>query len=493
MDLHEAIKIVVEKNGKELLNSPSIINFLLDYQAFAEYPPAKLILRDIITAGYADKLLNLNFDNSDWILSYNKIKYQFIESCGYKENLALYVFDSILYGLGISYGTTQPEVSSTFDVESFFPSDEQSTPNTNHNKGNTNNTSANSYDLYLMALSFFNEKKYLQAKSLIEKGIGFYLNPDVPSDYYKLYGDSLSKLNQYIDAIKAYSNFFNSKAKEMNVTIDELKQSLINHSVKGVENIVFNYNYCLFCLNNIDKQKWTNFVKSEARKGLLDAISYCAENSINPIDSHIDIYFNDINHLKNGDILYSDGTFAHEESKSKKAIAYIYLVETSDFEKSQGWTHGYIVPFEPIGKWGLVSYESERIPWATESVDCPFPHSHFSLDDVRHFNEIEKIESEQFIKIHDFDKYPAFKAVNDFKLRNPLNESSQWFLPSVHHVERIQNLTKKSIKFIVGFSTYKIWTSSQGDKYHAIGYYSLEGFSFNLKSEGRVVLPIAAF
>ena len=75
-----------------------------------------------------------------------------------------------------------------------------------------------------------------------------------------------------------------------------------------------------------------------------------------------------------------------------------------------------------------------------------------------------------------------------------MKESSRWFLPSVHHVERIQNLKKKSNKYIVGFgAAYRIWTSSQGDKHHAIGYDSLGGFSFNLKSEGRVVLPIAAF
>ena len=56
MELHKALKEIVAQKGAGMINNTQIINFLLDYQAFKEKPAIKLIVRDEIISGYAEKV-----------------------------------------------------------------------------------------------------------------------------------------------------------------------------------------------------------------------------------------------------------------------------------------------------------------------------------------------------------------------------------------------------------------------------------------------------
>lgn len=506
MELHEALKKIVEHKGRQFLKSTQVINYLYDYNAFNDIPAAKLIFRDIIVAGFLDKILSLSNKDEDLLIKYNKIVFQFINSCGYKENLAMYVFESLAFALDLSNNKKEPEIKSDLDFDSFFDipkeASTQKLSDNNKNNNQSNKNSANSNDLYIIALTFFNEGKTQQAKSMIEKAIGYCMNLITPSKYFKLLGDINISLNNYIDAIKSYNEFFITKSKEENCSLDEIRSSLQNHLLKNVENIVFNYNYCLLKLNKITDNQWLSIVKAEARFGLIDAIKYCAENGVDPIDSHIDIYFNDINQLIDGDFLYCDGTFAHEKSESKQIIASIRLVETFDYEKAQGWNHGYIIPFEIAkNKNQLRSFYTDlTFEWSSENINLPFPHSHYSIDDINHWDEIKTICSELFIKINNFDKYPAFKAVRDYHINMPLNIASDWFLPSIHHIKKINNKIKT-----YGDHTdiaQSFWTSSQSNENMAISYhcgYSLNPtkyinhFGIAKKDTKYRVLPIAVF
>ena len=516
MELHKAIKDIVVQKGAEMINNIQIINYLLDYQAFKDKPATKLILCDVINAGYGESILALQ-NTQGWQTKFKQYEHEFIDSCGYKEELAAYVFESIAYALGLNKnGNEEPAIKPSFNVDSFFDIPEVEVQQPSNAPQDSNKQSADPTDLYTIALSFYNEEKYQQAKGFIEKAINTQPNVSIPSHHLRLLGDIYMRLGDYENAIKCYNECFTQKAKEERCTIDQLRESFKQHKVKDYKNIMFCYFFCLYAAKRMNDVQWLQFVKGEARYGLMDAIKYCADNRINPMESHIDIYFTDKNQIKDGDYLYKDGTFSHESSTSKDLIARVYLMKTTEYERSQGWTHGYIIPFEnaksnvtpaPYSNAVPITYislmEDQLYEWSQKCEDLPFPHSHYSIDDLKHWNEIDKIESEHFITIPDSDcqKYPAFNAVKQYQIKMPLSYASNWFIPSVIHVKRF------ALRCIYGQyfgGSHCYWTSSQSDANNAISFtcwYDSKGykkgkkdnFSCVNKTEKLLVLPIAVF
>ena len=110
MELHKAIKKIIDSNGTDMICNPQIINYLLDYQAFKEKPATKQILRSIIDSGYADNILALTSNPCGWETKIKQYQHVFINTYGYKEELTTYVFDSIAYGLSLA-DNTQREIS----------------------------------------------------------------------------------------------------------------------------------------------------------------------------------------------------------------------------------------------------------------------------------------------------------------------------------------------------------------------------------------------
>ena len=493
MELHKAIREVVSLKGTEIIANIQIVNFLLDYQAFKEKPATKLILRDVINSGYAEEILSLGSQNSGWQVAFMKYERDFIESCGYKDDLVKYVFEAIAYGIGLQLGSDEPSIAPDIDVDSFFDIPEEAPEQPSPASGTTSqNQNVNPSDLYSIALTFYNEGKYAQAKSFIEKSVSLFHISDVPSIQLKLKGDINMKLGNFTEAISDYNNCFARKASEVNLKIDDLREQLKEHRIKGYENSMFNYYSCLYSIGKLTNDQWLKFVKAEAMCGISEAILFCASNGIDPMESHMDIFFIDKNNLQYGDYLYSDGTFAHELSSEKRVIARVVKTETTEYEKSKGWTHGYLLPVDKEGR----PYNSKSVMWSTSNENLPFPHSHYTIDDINHWNEIKTIESEHFINIIDFDKFPAFKAVRNFPIKNPIAGASSWFLPSIHWFKRCRPTTLISLG--------EFWTSSQANEAKAISveysihsykrsYYYSDSFELTEKKESRQILPISAF
>lgn len=491
MELHKAIKEIVTSKGADMITNAQIINYLLDYQAFKEKPATKLILRDVINAGYGESILALQNDKG-WQIKLKQYQHEFIDSCGYKEDLAVYVFDSLAYALGLVDASQEPEVKSGFNVDSFFDIPEVATQQPVNTPQNTQKQNADPTDLYTIAQSFFNEGKYQQARNFIEKAI--YSTPAPPkiAHMLRLFGDILMMLGNYVDAIKVYNECFNRKALEGRYAIDILKDYLKQHKIKGYENVMFNYFFCLYGAKKISDDQWLQLVKNEALSGLMDAIRYCADNGINPVDDHYNIYFTDKGQLINGDYLYDDGTFSHEYSTTKGVIAKVILTETSDYEKSKGWTHGYIIPVQSNG----FALKSDKYMWSQKYEDLVFPHSHYSIDDINHWDSIDKIESEYYIIICNDDNYPIFYAAKKFPLKNPITESSGWFLPSIHWFRRTFPFFRSIDGCVSHFYSY--WTSSQADETRAVCvYFDYRNYHMDFKVEDKKecknLLPIAAF
>lgn len=487
MELHKAVKEIVASKGADMICNPQIINYLLDYQAFKEKPATKLILRAIIDSGYAENILALTSDKNGWEMKFKQYQHEFIDSCGYKEELAAYVFDSIAYSLGLGAANVEPEIKPKFNVDSFFDIPEVEQKQQSASPQPQQKHSADPSDLYTIALSFFNECKYQQAKGFMEKALSQYPQSNIPALYLKFMGDIHMKIGGYQEAIKYYNECFKRKAAESKMPVDKLREALKQHKVKGFENSMFCYFFCMYYAKGMSDAQWLQLVKDEARSGLMDAIKYCADNGINPIDDHFDIYFVDRDLLKTGDFLFDNGSFSHEKGSTQKAIAKIILVETSEYEKKQGWTNGYIIPFETAKSNDSYFHNGRHLfSWSLEHIDLPFPHSHYTMDDLNHWEEISKIESEHYITTIDYKEYPAFEAVNNYWVKMPILDASPWFLPSIHHFKKL--LFSYMFDDVCGY-----WTSSQADKDNAISFCRERWFKCEDKSKKHIVLPIAAF
>lgn len=501
MELHQALKDIISQRGKGLLENPQIINYLLDYRCFVDKPATKLILRDIINSGYAGEILCIDTNAPAWQTKFKHYVHEFIDSCGYKEELATYVFESIAFALDLKVYDEEPEIRRKVNMDSFFDLDDEGSaqPSTPQKPAPTK-PQVDPGDAYTIAMSFFKEGKYQQAKAFAEKAINNVVRGDVPSNYLKLMGDILMKSDDYEGAIGYYNECLTNKAKEKKMTADTLREALKRHEVKSYENFIFCYFYCLYFDNRIPEDKWLSMLKKEARNGSFEAIKFCAQYGIDPIENHVDIFFTDMNQLKTGDYLYIDGSFAHEFSESKKAICIFIKVKTSDFEMSRGWNHGYLFPLEharwDIGRYGNLE-RKDYFPWSIVNDDLTFPHSHYTVDDLSHWVIVDKIQTDHLLTVPSLDKYPAFNAVKHFQVKMPLANTSGWFLPSAVLLKELYSQENRHLRFgpRLQWNKDNIWTSSQADKNNAI-VFSIKYDMLMVKpkqAEFIKVVPIAAF
>lgn len=58
MTLKDAIKSLIDAKGLDILKSPISLNILSDYNAFEEYPSSRFVLKNIISEGYLQYLVN---------------------------------------------------------------------------------------------------------------------------------------------------------------------------------------------------------------------------------------------------------------------------------------------------------------------------------------------------------------------------------------------------------------------------------------------------
>ena len=96
MKLQDAIKRVIECDGKEVITDLRIINVLSDFQAYVDCPSAKYVLRAIIADGYSKRLLALG----SWNSAAQQLLNKFVGETGFQAPVANMVFQSIAYALG---------------------------------------------------------------------------------------------------------------------------------------------------------------------------------------------------------------------------------------------------------------------------------------------------------------------------------------------------------------------------------------------------------
>jgi hypothetical protein len=101
MELKEALKDLVSTNGTGVFKSSIFLNLLSDYNAFAEYPSSKNILRNIISEGYVDKLIHLSENHLDVANLPHTYLVELVEKLGFRQDVTYEVLNAILFSLNL--------------------------------------------------------------------------------------------------------------------------------------------------------------------------------------------------------------------------------------------------------------------------------------------------------------------------------------------------------------------------------------------------------
>jgi len=99
--LPQAIKIVVGKYGKDIVNDVRMVNIINDVVSLEDPNAVKSILRDCLRLGYGGKILAIK-PHEDYHLKTKSLSKDIVDSHGYKEDLVQYVLESFVFGLGTS-------------------------------------------------------------------------------------------------------------------------------------------------------------------------------------------------------------------------------------------------------------------------------------------------------------------------------------------------------------------------------------------------------
>ena len=160
---HSALYEAVAKFGVDILTDSKIINILRDYDAFADVPASKTILRCIVSEGYSQKIIDLRCRKPSFFTStlsqhntvnkpegvdwQNKLKsYSDVLAVqnGFQHSLVNYVLDSIIFAIGWSDeepSIAGPQGSSPYNQLGPSPIQPSNATSTGVNKNKTNSIS----------------------------------------------------------------------------------------------------------------------------------------------------------------------------------------------------------------------------------------------------------------------------------------------------------------------------------------------------------------
>lgn len=99
--LPEAIKIVVEIYGKNVVKDARLVNILGDVVSLEDPVAVKNILREVLKSGYGEKVLMIDPVKDDYRLRIKSYSQIISDSLGFKEVIVEYILFSIAYGVGI--------------------------------------------------------------------------------------------------------------------------------------------------------------------------------------------------------------------------------------------------------------------------------------------------------------------------------------------------------------------------------------------------------
>lgn len=233
------------------------------------------------------------------------------------------------------------------------------------------------------------------------------------------------------------------------------------------------------------------------------------------------IPFNNYSLARIGDFYYPDGSLTHDLCKSLNPIGIVFSLNTSEDERQNGWSHGWIISlFSALDRYG-----SDIMNWSGGEE--------YTLGKYYSSAKKAKEDISGWQSTQEMSKQPnCFVAANAAKLHLweiPLNQSSGWYLPSLGQLNTLMEnlggvkMTKdgdyrnaslnKNCPFFKALfgNIMRIWTSSEIEKGSPASlntgfgngsyyvntrnncYYDAYVPSNILKTQGCAVYPVAAF
>lgn len=101
MELHDAIKAIVDQFGKDILAEKRVINMIADYHSFRDNPAEKIIITAIVNAGYSARLLKIPSGEHVSIIEHQITK-DICNNFGFREDLVSAIIECMISCIGIS-------------------------------------------------------------------------------------------------------------------------------------------------------------------------------------------------------------------------------------------------------------------------------------------------------------------------------------------------------------------------------------------------------
>ena len=110
MKLHESVRKVIRQFGANVLSEKRLLFILSDFSAFDEYPAMRQVIEAIVEDGSGKEICRLFLnDDTDWCRSYaQNLRKSLSEKNHFREDIAGYAVDSILFGLGLQSSVREP-------------------------------------------------------------------------------------------------------------------------------------------------------------------------------------------------------------------------------------------------------------------------------------------------------------------------------------------------------------------------------------------------
>lgn len=113
--LYEITRDVLDKFGQDTIQTIKLANLLADFNAYADTPSAKIIIRDILNKGFGQKIYDIYVsDRSSLSIKLIDLVEDYSKESSYKLDQVSYVFDCLAYGLRCIDKVNDP-FSNTFD------------------------------------------------------------------------------------------------------------------------------------------------------------------------------------------------------------------------------------------------------------------------------------------------------------------------------------------------------------------------------------------
>lgn len=137
-----------------------------------------------------------------------------------------------------------------------------------------------------------------------------------------------------------------------------------------------------------------------------------------------------------GDYYYTDGTYSHEKDPSKTVAGIVFSTETTEVEKSHGWTHGQIV---------ATRFARGFLKWGPNKI-LPHPHKCFSQNETYQIRNDRDGYVYTYSGLTNHESYELFNAARNYPTPLPMGKTSGWYVPAVGQIiDMFENMIEKKI------------------------------------------------